>query len=408
MQPQELTAADFAAYPPRARAVITEHLELVRTLPLVFAALLLREARDYDWKFPAEQRAIDDQFSFLASLAPAARTSLLQGFADVRLPAPAAHIDWVSHPQQFLDAFTAALWSTHQIDSFRQSATEYADHLRQARPDPAPALPRVALVVLGPELQKPDYPLFRKLRPHGVFVPQVDPTGGWPTLVAFARERANKAPIPFGHLYFDGEVSDHALAAQLASSSYAALSPVRAQLLDRIGTILSSAGAGPEHLRTAMARITPESLKWPTDADDPASGSPVFQRFQLDVLTQGSGTQIFSTTFVQWAAREALRRAQPLTLVLRFAPRQRSLNMNEMLSGKTESNTSDPAGSLLDADMGAFYAWVDLQRLTGADQSACLVWSQAQNQAVLIGPTLPRNTVAAAPMNMRQMLAQLT
>ena len=408
MQPQDLTPAAFATYPPRARAMVTNNLALVRTLPLVFAALLLRETREYDWKFPAEQRAIDDQFAFLDALTPAARAYLLQGFDNVRLPADTARIDWVAHPQQFLDALTAALWSTHQIDGFRQSATQYADRLRQARPDPAPPVPRLTLVVLAPELQKADYTLFRRLRPHGVFVPQVDPADGWSTLVAFARQRASKTPVPFGHLYFDGDVANEALAAHLVTSSYAALSPVRSQLLERIGTILSSAGEGPEHLRTAMARITPESLQWPTIASGSAAADPVFRRFQLDVLTQGSGTQIFSTTFVQWSAREALRRAQPLTLVLRFAPRQRSLNMNEMLSGKAVDNTTDPAGSLLDADMGAFYAWVDQQRLAGAEQSACLVWSQAHKQAVLLGPALPRNTVAAAPMNMRQMLAQLT
>ena len=40
----------------------------------------------------------------------------------------------------------------------------------------------------------------------------------------------------------------------------------------------------------------------------------VMQRFDVSLLTEGSGTQIFSTSFAQWAAREALRRAQPLTL----------------------------------------------------------------------------------------------
>jgi len=52
-------------------------------------------------------------------------------------------------------------------------------------------------------------------------------------------------------------------------------------------------------------------------------GDAVLNRFQLSVLTEGSGTQIYSTTFVQWAARELLRRAQPLTLLARFAPRLR-------------------------------------------------------------------------------------
>ena len=403
MNPAELTAAAFSAYPAQARSLVTEHLPLIRTLPLVFVALLLREAREYDWRFPAEQRAIDDQFSYLASLTNVQRTRLLQGFADVQLPATASHIDWVAHPQAFLDALTTALWATHQIDAFRQSATRYQDQLRLARPEPQPAIPRLTLVVFDGALKQQDYTLFRKLRPHGVYVPQIHPDDAWPTLVAFAQQRAHTTPSRLSHLYIDGDIADSALAAVLATTSYAGLANIRAQLLERIAAILARAGGGPEHLRTAMARITPESLHWPDAAVD-----PVFQRFQLSVLTEGSGTQIFSTTFVQWAAREALRRAQPLTLVLRFSPRQRSLNMNEMLSGKTQTNSTDPAGSLLDADMGTFYAWIDQQRLTGADQSGFLVWSQAQQQAVLIGPMLPQNTVAGTPLNMRQMLAQLT
>src|SRR5206468_695715 len=79
----------------------------------------------------------------------------------------------------------------------------------------------------------------------------------------------------------------------------------------------------------------------------------VLDRFQVKLLTEGSGTQIFSTTFAQWTAREALRRAQPLTLLVRFAPRQRQKPMNEMLSASREVADLDPLGSLIDADMGA-------------------------------------------------------
>ena len=62
------------------------------------------------------------------------------------------------------------------------------------------------------------------------------------------------------------------------------------------------------------------------------SGDPgLLNRFGVSLLTEGSGTQIFSTTFVQWAAREVLRRAQPVTLLARFAPRQRERAMNELL-----------------------------------------------------------------------------
>ncbi|HTW31794.1 MAG TPA: hypothetical protein VMD76_08955, partial [Candidatus Sulfotelmatobacter sp.] len=101
-------------------------------------------------------------------------------------------------------------------------------------------------------------------------------------------------------------------------------------------------------------------------------------------------TQIFSTTFAQWTAREALRRAQPCTLLLRFAPRQRQKPMNELLSEKRNVPELDPVGSLIDADLGAYYTWINQQRLAGAEQSFFLAWFENHNQAVVIGPTIPR------------------
>ena len=402
MTPAQLRPEDFASYPAQARSLAVSQIPLLRTLPLVFAALLLRETRDYDWRFPPERLAIEDQFSFLSSLTLPERENLLRGFANVRLPESAQRIRWVAQPQQFLDALTAALWSTHQIDGFRQSAKSYASAWRKARPEPQPTMQRLTVVVLGADLKLDGYPLFRKLRSHGVFVPQVRGDDGWATLAALAQKRAQSHPAAASHIYIDGGEADSSLATHLATTSYAGLASVREQLLQRISAMLTGANSGPEQLRTAMAEITPQSLRWPA-----TSGDEAFRRYQLDVLTEGSGTQIFSTTFVQWAAREALRRAQPLTLVVRFAPRQHSLNMNEMLSGKTQGNAPDPAGSLVDADMGAFYAWIDQQRLTGAETSAFLAWSEVHRQAVLIGPAIPRNTVAGAPMTMSQMLAQL-
>ena len=66
----------------------------------------------------------------------------------------------------------------------------------------------------------------------------------------------------------------------------------------------------------------------------------MLNHFQLKLLTEGSGTQIFSTTFAQWTAREALRRAQPLTMLVRFAPRQRQRPMNELLANSTATPSS--------------------------------------------------------------------
>ena len=121
----------------------------------------------------------------------------------------------------------------------------------------------------------------------------------------------------------------------------------------------------------------------------------MLDRFQVKLLTEGSGTQIFSTTFAQWAARETLRRAQPLTLLVRFAPRQRQQPMNELLSGIRSDAELDPAGSLVDADMGSYYTYLNQQRLTGAEKSSFLVWFEGHNEAVAIGPAMPRGTASS-------------
>jgi hypothetical protein len=156
---------------------------------------------------------------------------------------------------------------------------------------------------------------------------------------------------------------------------------------------------GPEALRTVMAKIRPDEL----GLND--SPNPVLSRFEVKLLTEGSGTQIFSTSFTQWAAREALRRAQPLTLMVRFAPRQRQKPMNELLSPSVAPVELDPLGSLLDADMGAYYNWINQQRLAGADRSLFLVWFENHKEAVAVSPSMPRGTVSTSTTTFPQLLS---
>src|SRR5438045_5939623 len=143
----------------------------------------------------------------------------------------------------------------------------------------------------------------------------------------------------------------------------------------------------------------------PTDLGITGNGDEVMNRFEVKMLPEGSGTQIFGTTFAQWTAREALRRAQPLTLLVRFAPRQRQKPMNEILSAGREASDLDPLGSLIDADMGAYYNWLNLQRLAGAEQSSFLVWFEGHNEAIAIGPSLPHGTVSDAAAGLEQLLS---
>jgi len=101
-----------------------------------------------------------------------------------------------------------------------------------------------------------------------------------------------------------------------------------------------------------------------------------------------------------------LRRAQPITLLVRFAPRQRQRPMNEMLSADAKVPTGlDFVGSLIDGDFAAYYNWLNQQRLPGADRSSFLVWFEGHNQALAIGPSTPRGTESASVADLRQVLA---
>lgn len=70
MLPNELKADQFSKYPPQARQLAVTHINLLASLPLGFLPLLLRELIAYDWKFPAERRELDNQFTYLISLSP--------------------------------------------------------------------------------------------------------------------------------------------------------------------------------------------------------------------------------------------------------------------------------------------------------------------------------------------------
>ena len=60
--------------------------------------------------------------------------------------------------------------------------------------------------------------------------------------------------------------------------------------------------------------------------------------------------------------------------------------MNELLSSSGNSgNELDYVGSLVDGDMGAYYNWLNQQRLPGAEQSSFLAWFEGQGEGLAIG-----------------------
>jgi hypothetical protein len=396
VQPAQLTPASFATYPPEARAFAASQIALLREMPIALAPILLRELINYDWKLPAERRELNNQFVWLTDLSQSQRKAVFAGFQALPLEPSLTSLDWVNNPSGFMESLTAWLWSSHRMETFRTLADAYAASLSASVPPHLPTMPRLGIVVIGAGATVPATPLFRKLKPFGVHLTHIVPENGLATLIAEVSRRANAKPSAFNHWYIDGGAATPN--STLTQVSYAHLEQPRAKLLSRIQQAIATGSMGPEELRTLLTHIKPADL---------GIGGPSSQlaldHFQLSLLTEGAGTQIFATTFVQWAARECLRRAQPETLLVRFAPRQQEQPMNAMLTGASVIGT-DAAGSLIDADLGAYYTWINFRRLSGSDQLRFLVWFEDHTEAVAIGPGLPRGATSSSQMGIDQVL----
>ncbi len=399
MLPSDLKTEQFAQYPPLGRQLAIAHLALLRALPLALAPLLLQEVSTYDWKFPAERQDIDEQLAYLGSLTAAQLRAAMAQFAAIQVtPLPA--VDWVSYPKVFSAQLSAILWATGQIDQFRAASIGYVDACRRFRPPALPPLSRLTMVIVGQGVDTPAFPLFRKLRPHGVYYSAVEPSTALQAISAVLAARADNHPLPYGHWYVDGGEPAIVPPSTVTSMSYAGLSNLRIAVVDKM-RILGRESGGPEGLEKALQELDPSQFPDASEGDD-----PVMSRFRLSIFSEGSGTQFYSTTFAEWTAHELLRRAQPVTLLVRFAPRQVQRTFDEMIMDQNRAVAVDPQGSLLDADMGAYYIWLNQRRLPKSDNGRFLVWFQGHSEAVMIALHLVPGTEDPQPVSLQKLLQE--
>lgn len=284
------------------------------------------------------------------------------------------------------------------MDAFRKAAKEYGDRLQASASLDQPVIPRLGIAIIGQGLDAYDGQLFRNLREHGTYFSHINPENGIQQLMETLAMRAQAYPIPYAHWYVEGgQVVEHS--PMLTHVSYQALEPKRLLLLNKMQAEIKRPGMGPEELRINLAALRPADIGFDSHED------AVLGHFQLKLLTEGSGTQVFSTTFAQWAAREALRRAQPLTLLVRFGPRQGHRPMNELLSSTNSHLQLDLVGSLIDADMGAYYNWINQQRLPGAERSSFIAWFESGSRAVALGPSFARGATSGSTATLEELVS---
>jgi hypothetical protein len=148
-------------------------------MPLILIVLVLRQAIQYDWCFPAEREQLSRQLDLVGRMDAASFDALMAPFSAIQLSPELRGIDWVREPQQFSEQLTAYLWSQHQIDRYHKAAQEYQQSLEKTLAEKTVATPRWTMVTVGQGTQQTAFPLFRRLLPHGTLFTNVDPSTVW-------------------------------------------------------------------------------------------------------------------------------------------------------------------------------------------------------------------------------------
>lgn len=400
MKPADLQAASFAAYAPEARALAVAHLELLRQIPLAVLPTFLEQIQSLPNLFPKEQATLTGQIDFLSKASPQARATLLGPFAAIPLSPALQQLDWVNSPGTFLGSLSGYLWQSTQIDAYHRAASAlFAALPRPAANNNAPA--PLLISVFGRDATRTDYSLFTKLRTRGLYLRSVSPAGAGEALMALLRTRSQLHAAPYAHWYIDGGSpwSFDGAQSSVVACSYPELAPLTDRVLQAMDKAVQQ-GTGPEVLVQRLSRMRPEELNVADITTDAR-----LAHFYIQLLTQSSGTQVYSTSFVQAAAVALLRRAQPQTLCMRFAPRRKPASLNDMIEQRGVSSEPDANGAMIDADMATYYAWLALCDLPNGERSTLISYVEDRGEAFVISPSVTRGAESATPLTMSQVLA---
>lgn len=399
MTPASLTVSSFDAYPPQGKDLARQYLTVLRGMPLAVLPSFLEQVRTFDWRFPYEQASLTGQLEWLKKANADQLGRLLQPFASVTLSAPLAAWDWVNDPQGFTQALSEHLWQSRQIDGYRVAAVE----LFRALPAPsAPAQPSLVVAIIGRDAPVTSYPLFLRIRKSGMVLRNLATADAQETLLALLAERAQAAPVPYAHWYIDGGDAwpvNGPVSESMIHFTYPQLTPINNAVLKAMDEAVRQ-GTGPEVLENRLSHLSPAQLGATETTADLR-----LQHLFVSLLTAGSGTQLYSTSFVQAAAFEVLHRARPSTLYFRFAPRRRQVSINDLIESRAVSPLLDPEGSLVDADMAAYYAYLELQKAPGGGHASFMVWVEGRNEAFIAGPNVAQGVESNTPLSMKQALS---
>jgi hypothetical protein len=401
-----------------AATLAREHGEMLRRLPATVHAFILVELQRWALLFPAEQRYQQALLEHLSRVTPGDLRQLSEGIARIEREAALNRIE-AREPSRFQDQAQAALRTRSLLPAWRREVDLFfqpIDAALESRLYP-PERPRrlVVQIYSGDIAVQPDK-LWTRLKARGMRIPLTlagtgNRDGYLRALFSAAADGERRASL-FDRLQDEAGfastdawiVESHAAlhdlvdrlpgagrALSLVGLSYERLLPYRDQLMRALFSRIQSGVESPQafaaYARGLTIRPDPEAL---FNSDD------IVQGFVRDVLLTGNGTLFVNNTFVEWAAVQALRRAQPRVLVARYGVRDRLKPFSSLLlfsQPRTSDQiplVEDPVGSFVDVEQLSYYVWLQAEKSAAyREKTLYLFLAEHQEELLAIRSDLP-------------------
>ena len=432
-----------------AAALARDHAEGMRRLPATVHVFILAEMQKWPTLFPAERRYQRALLEQLSGTAAGELTQLSARIAKIEAEASLSRIS-ERDPARFQDLAQAALRKQSLVPAWRREIDlffQQIDPQLESKLYPPDAPRRLIVQLYSRDIAVQPEKLWSRLKTQGMRIPLTldDPKnrdgylralfgagsddhkaslfGRLQADTAFAatdswivethaalhdllkRTTASGATAEFGRPAPEPRTADRgprlpAVAPRaevgtaelsLTGLSYERLLPYRDVLMkalfSKVQTGVESPQAFAAYARSLTLAPEPGALPNP-DA--------IVQAFVRDVLLPWNGTLFVNNTFVEWAAVQALRRAQPRLLVARYGVRDKLKPFSSLLLF-SQPRTSDqipliedPLGSFIDVEQLSYYVWLQAEKSAAyRKKTLYLFLAESQDEMLAIRSDAP-------------------
>jgi hypothetical protein len=360
-----------AALTGEAATLAREHAAVLGRLPATVHAFILIELQKWSTLFGPEQRY---QRALLEHLARASTSELQQAVAGIGRVETEAGCNRIARgdPGRFQDEAQALLRKRRLLNTWRKEVDAFfqkIDPELETRLYPADAPRRLIVQLYGGEIAIQADRLWSRFKGTGVRVPlALEGTHGSEAFLralapAFRAATQSGFP-PLDAWMIEAHESLHEVSGgSVTALSYDRLRTYRDDLTRALYSKIQNGVESPQAF-AAYAR----SLKIAPGPELLLHSAGLLQAFVRDVFLTGNGTLFVNNTFVEWAAVQALRRAQPRILVTRYGVRDRLKPFSSLLlfSQPRPSDQipliEDPVGSFIDVEQLSYYVWLNAEK----------------------------------------------